>query len=193
MAYATQLTIGTGRKVSMNYQSQDATVTVTYQLEQHDKSVLDVVKEKAVELEKAHRSIWGTLKEMAAASPHPAMENSHDHTNSVEDTDSPPTNGQGFNGEAHNGHRPMQYRPANGYREPRNSPRHQERVQDPLTEPQERAIKALMYRNEMTWDDMHRLLETRFGVRRTDALTKMQASQLLTELQRKARNSITRT
>ena len=50
MAYATQLTISTGNKVSLNYQSQDVSVSLTYQLERDDGDVLHVVREKAAEV-----------------------------------------------------------------------------------------------------------------------------------------------
>jgi len=45
MAYATQMTLGTGNKVSVNYQSQEHSVSVTYQLEREDTNLLQVVQE----------------------------------------------------------------------------------------------------------------------------------------------------
>ena len=61
MAYATQITISTGNKVSLNYQSQEVSVTLTYQIEREDTDVLAVVKEKTVELAQAHHAAWQTL------------------------------------------------------------------------------------------------------------------------------------
>lgn len=63
MAYATQVTISTGNKVSLNYQSQEVSVTLTYQIEREDADVLAIVKEKTVELAQAHRAAWQTLRD----------------------------------------------------------------------------------------------------------------------------------
>jgi hypothetical protein len=63
MAYATQVTISTGNKVSLNYQSQEVSVTLTYQLEREDADVLAIVKEKTAELAEAHRSAWQILRD----------------------------------------------------------------------------------------------------------------------------------
>lgn len=70
MAYATQVTISTGNKVSLNYQSQEVSVTLTYQLEREDTDVLAVVREKTAELAQAHRLAWQGLHEAkVSASP----------------------------------------------------------------------------------------------------------------------------
>jgi len=63
MAYATQLTIGTGNKVSINYQSQDVSVSLTYQLEREDLDVLQVVREKAAEVALAHQTAWQRIRD----------------------------------------------------------------------------------------------------------------------------------
>ncbi len=63
MAYAVEVTIGTGNKVSLNYQSQEVNISVTYRLEREDKDVLAVVRDKADELVRAHALAWKRVKE----------------------------------------------------------------------------------------------------------------------------------
>jgi hypothetical protein len=63
MAYATQVTIGTGNKVSINYQSQDVSVSVTYELEREDTDVLVVAREKSGEVAAAHRIAWEHIRD----------------------------------------------------------------------------------------------------------------------------------
>jgi len=63
MAYAVEVTIGTGNKVSLNYQSQEVNVSLTYKLEREDRDVLALVREKADELVRAHALAWKRVKE----------------------------------------------------------------------------------------------------------------------------------
>lgn len=63
MAYPIEVTIGTGNKVSLNYQSQEVNVSVTYKLEREDRDVLTLVREKADELVRAHALAWKRVKE----------------------------------------------------------------------------------------------------------------------------------
>ncbi len=63
MAYAVEITLGTGNKVSLNYQSQEVNVSLTYRLEREDKDVLAVVEDKANELVRAHALAWKRVKE----------------------------------------------------------------------------------------------------------------------------------
>lgn len=63
MAYATQLTIGTGNKVSINYQTQDVSVALTYELEREDTDVLAVAREKSIEVAAAHRIAWERIRD----------------------------------------------------------------------------------------------------------------------------------
>lgn len=67
MAFATELTIGTGNKVSLNYQSHEVSVSVTYQLEREDSDVVAVVKEKTAELAQAHYAAWRELRDAKVA------------------------------------------------------------------------------------------------------------------------------
>jgi len=63
MAYAVEITLGTGNKVSLNYQSQEVNVSITYQLEREDTDVLALVGDKADELVRAHALAWKRVKE----------------------------------------------------------------------------------------------------------------------------------
>jgi hypothetical protein len=64
MAYAIQLTIGTASKVSLNFQSQEVNVSLTYQLEREDTDVLQAVQERAVEVAEAHRAAWQRIRDV---------------------------------------------------------------------------------------------------------------------------------
>ena len=63
MAYAVEITLGTGNKVSLNYQSQEVNVSLTYKLEREDTDVMEVVRDKADELVRAHTLAWKRVKE----------------------------------------------------------------------------------------------------------------------------------
>jgi len=63
MAYPIEVTIGTGNKVSLNYQSQEVNMSLTYKLEREDKDVLAIVRDKADELVRAHALAWKRVKE----------------------------------------------------------------------------------------------------------------------------------
>ena len=62
MAYPVQITLGTGNKVSVNYQSQEVNVEVTYQLERGEDDLLTVAREKAGEVVFVHKILWATIR-----------------------------------------------------------------------------------------------------------------------------------
>ncbi len=62
MAYPVQVTLGTGNKVSVNYQSQEVSVSVTYQLERGEDDLLSVAHEKADEVVAAHGVVWAKVR-----------------------------------------------------------------------------------------------------------------------------------
>lgn len=66
MAYPVELTLGTGNKVSLNYQSEEVNVSITYRLERGEENVLEVVRCKAPELIEAHRLAWERVREAKA-------------------------------------------------------------------------------------------------------------------------------
>ncbi len=69
MAYAVEVTIGTGNKVSLNYQSQEVGVSLTYKLEREDTDVLAIVQDKADELVRAHVLACKRVKEEEKPAP----------------------------------------------------------------------------------------------------------------------------
>jgi hypothetical protein len=54
MAFIARITLGTGDKVSADYQSSDCNVGVTWELERNDTNLLEFVEKKAGLLEEAH-------------------------------------------------------------------------------------------------------------------------------------------
>lgn len=62
MAYPVQITLGTGNKVSVNYQSQEVNVGVIYQLERGEDDVLAVAREKASEVVAVHKILWNKVR-----------------------------------------------------------------------------------------------------------------------------------
>ena len=62
MAYPIQLTIGAGNKVSVNYQSQEVNVSVTYQLESEDTDLLHFARDKASEVAAVHGIAWKQMQ-----------------------------------------------------------------------------------------------------------------------------------
>ncbi|MDE2106568.1 MAG: hypothetical protein KGL39_55650 [Patescibacteria group bacterium] len=58
MAFATRVTIGTGNKVTQSYQSQDVSVSVTYELERSDTDLIAFMAAKAAEVEACHTAVW---------------------------------------------------------------------------------------------------------------------------------------
>lgn len=64
MAYVTTVTIGTSNKVSVDYQSQEVSVSVTYQLERSDEDLQAFVETRTAEVEQAHSLIWRRIREL---------------------------------------------------------------------------------------------------------------------------------
>jgi hypothetical protein len=187
MAYATQITIGTGRKVSVNYQSQEVQVGVTYQLEREDQNLLQLVEAKAAEIETVHRRLWKKLKAERAqqeASPEdngngalPQREEYAGYQNGESRN-----NGYSSSGHSQNGHSD-ENGSFNGYHESNGSRSNGAAI----TEPQERAIYALTKKIQMDPEEVERTLRMRFEKTHIQQLSKREASQFIDELQRKQR------
>ena len=64
MAHVTAVTIGHTDRVSANYQSQEVSVSVTFQLERSDDDLQAFVEDKAAEVESAHGTIWRRIREL---------------------------------------------------------------------------------------------------------------------------------
>jgi len=85
MAYAVEVTIGTGNKVSLNYQSQEVNLSITYRLEREDTDVIAVVRDKADELVRAHALAWKRVKEGERPEPVKEEETLVDEASVLED------------------------------------------------------------------------------------------------------------
>jgi hypothetical protein len=174
MAYATQITIGTGRKVSVNYQSKEVQVGVTYQLEREDQNLLQLVEVKAAEIESVHRRLW---KKLNAENQQQEQTSTHSNGNGngalpQDENDAYQTNGNGHNGYSQNGHSSENGSRSNGAA---------------MTEAQERAIYALTRKIQMDAEEVERTLRMRFEKTHIQQLSKREASQFIDELQRKQR------
>jgi hypothetical protein len=187
MAYATQITIGTGRKVSVNYQSREVQVGVTYQLEREDQNLLQLVETKAAEIETVHRRLWKKLK--AERTQQEASSESNDNRalppqrqEYDEYQSGAQSNGHTSNGQSSNGYSSGE-NSSNGYHEPNGSPSNGATI----TEPQERAVYALTRKIQMDPEEVERTLRVRFEKTHIQQLTKREASQFIDELQRKQR------
>lgn len=64
MAIATEMSIGTSNKVTVDYQSQEVSISITFELERTDTDLQALVAEKAAEVERAHSSVWRRIREL---------------------------------------------------------------------------------------------------------------------------------
>jgi len=182
MAYATQITIGTGRKVSVNYQSQEVQVGVTYQLEREDQNLLQLVETKAAEIESVHRRLWKKLKAEHTQQETPSENNGNGALPPQRREHDEYQNGSQSKGYSSNGCS-SENGSSNGYHESNGSHSNGTTV----TEPQERAIYALTKKIQMDSEEVERTLRMRFEKTYIRSLTKREASQFIDELQRKQR------
>lgn len=187
MAYATQITIGTGRKVSVNYQSQEVQVGVTYQLEREDQNLLQLVETKAAEIESVHRRLWKKLKAERTQNEERPENNGNGALPPQRQQQDEYQNGAQSNGHSSNGYSQNGYSSeddsSNGYHQSNGS--HSNGAT--ITEPQERAIYALTKKIQMDPEEVERTLRMRFEKTHIQSLTKREASQFIDELQRKQR------
>jgi hypothetical protein len=162
MAYAVQLTIGTGQTISLNAQSQDVSVSLTYQMEREDADVLAVVEEKAREVAKAHRVASDFLKGVKAP-------------------------GKAFG--ADDGAAPMQRSaPQENVAAPGSGRAPDVGERDgTATEAQISALQALLARAIWGEERVREHLETHFGCSDLASLTREQCNAWLLELQRTLR------
>ena len=66
MAIATAVSIGTSNKVTMDYQSQEVSISVTFELERGDADLQAFVADKAAEVERAHSAVWRRIRDIRA-------------------------------------------------------------------------------------------------------------------------------
>jgi hypothetical protein len=68
MAVVTEVTISTGNTVGIGDQSRDVGIALTYRLEREDSDVMQVVREKAAEVARAHQAAWKSIRDEQVAS-----------------------------------------------------------------------------------------------------------------------------
>ena len=189
MAFVTSLTIGTASKVAMNFQSQEVSVTVTYQLERQDTDLMQIVEEKAAEVEQAHSTIWRRIRDLRAqqteeTSPQPVRSAPADATlaNPAGDTDEPADEAAA---EAPGAVTAESSPNSNG------TPPDGALLSEALaTSPQRRAIYALVTRADMSDEALRRLPQISFGKTQVEELITREAWLLLPELQRSEREKV---
>lgn len=163
MAFATEITIGTGSKMSANFQSQDFAVSLTYQLERDDVDLVQIAEEKAIEVEMLHSVIRRQILH-SRSQPAPEMP-----------TDSKPqTNSKS----ATNGAAPEEINPA----PPEMLETHREAA---ITAAQKRVVEKLVARAGLQDNELKNLLACRFGHNATEELTQRQGRMLIADLQRR--------
>lgn len=160
MAYATQLTIGTGNKVSLNYQSQDVNVSLTYELERGDTDVLAVVQEKAAEVAAVHRMAWKHIRDARVKG----------------ETIAPATPGSSIGASEPSGSPVVT-------RSPEESSDEEERA----TAGQQTALRALLAHLEWSEEQVTAQMAARFNCSDVEHLTQRQVAAWLLELQRNER------
>ena len=160
MAYPIQLTIGTGNKVSVNYQSQEVNVSVTYQLESEDTDLFHFARDKANEVAAVHGIAWKQMQGNAQAKSATRTE-----VKSSDKTDAKPE--------------PV----------PQNvKPKSEESVSETtITDGQLSALEALTIQASWSQEQTREMLRERFSKAELSALSTAQAAQLLLDLQRAER------
>ena len=160
MAYPIQLSIGTGNKVSVNYQSQEVNVSVTYQLEREDTDLLRFACDKASEVATVHGIAWEQIQSNAGAK---SVARKKVKSSDEMDSTSEPAPQKA----AHRSEEPM--------------------PQSPITDGQLAALEALTAQADWSQEQTRETLRERFEVAELSELSTAQAAQLLLDLQRTER------
>lgn len=172
MAHAVQLTISTGNRVSITTQSQEVSVSLTYELGREDTDVLAVTSEKACEVAAAHRIAWERMRD-AKVNGKKVSETEKSEAKLEE-----PSSGI----EEHLANLPSQQTA---------STKAENGVVDvpiaPLTSGQSAAIQALVAQAGWGEAQLQKYLCDHFGAQEISELSTAQAAQMLLELQREER------
>lgn len=184
MAIATEVTISTSNKVTFNYQSREVGVSLTYQLEREDTDVLELVREKAGEVARAHQAVWQKMRDEKAAHKRSASRNGQAAVkrSAVPFTGTKPSEDSSSAAQAKDTVKD----------EHMEDKSEEETPHVPSSEAQRRALIALFNASPLTDDEFETLLHERFGWSTVDELSHPQASRLLVELQRKERERLAR-
>jgi len=210
MAYPIQVTLTTGNKVSLNYQSQEVSVTLTYQLERHDTDVPALVQEKTKELAQAHQLAWQGLHEakVATVQPHPTpnptphlidspasaensnplssrradSESKHEVVSSESTAQDASSNNENPRENSHDlpASHSSSHLPPDEWLQPK-------APLEPVTLGQRGALRIMLQQARWTNEDIAAHLHTQFSCERIEELNGAQAAEWLLELQRAAR------
>jgi hypothetical protein len=165
MAYAIQATIGAGNKVSLNYQSQEVNVSLTYQLERQDTDVLHVIQEKAEEVARAHQAAWQRIHDVK-------VEGNAENRQKSPASD-PPSAGATAPGA---GEAALEAQAAASTA-----------ADEVATAGQQAALRALLTHTGVSDEQVREKLQADFSCSGIEELTRQQASQWLLQLQRRER------
>ena len=176
MAYPTEITIGTGSKMSANFQSNEFQVSLTYQLERGDVDLAQLAEEKAAEVENLHGLI---RQRILALRQKPVVEKSATDRTTASNGAAPP-------GKPEKDKTPETDRPLE-----KSSPEKSSRGDPPITTAQNRVVEKLVERCKISDDELQKLLVCRFGHNTVSDLTNRQAGLLIADLQRRLQRSET--
>lgn len=177
MAFATEITIGTGSKMSANYQSNEFNVSLTYQLERDDVDLLEIAEEKAAEVESLHAAIRRKILQLRVQ---PVMDAKGSGTQ--QSSPHPAANGSATIQAAVSSQAAVATLPAPVMRR-----------EASITESQKRVIAKLSERAGLTDSELEKLLSCRFGRRAVAELTQRQGRMLIADLQRRIQRLNTKT
>lgn len=176
MAYAVEVTISTGNKVSINYQSQEVGISLTYRLEREDSDVLAIVAEKAAEVVDAHARAWqevqGARKQSENLKKSGARSASSANGDSAEDENTAEIQAE-IQVESH-----------------QNSGEVATTLVAVSTPTQQSALRGLLLRCGWSEESIGQQLTIRYGCRRLEQLSERQAASWLLELQRSERQRV---
>lgn len=189
MAHAVQITIAAGNKVSLNYQSQEVEVSVTYQLEREDNDLLAVFRDKAEEVARAHKVAWHHVHNVRAKGA--VNEKGKDDTAPAPRVtmkgDQPAEGSQATQpSAAESSEEPIA--PSADDASPDED--HEEAVDEVASESQRTAIKTILRHSGWSDEQMNEHLSAHYSVSAIEFLTRRQASQWLLELQRSEREKV---
>jgi hypothetical protein len=177
MAFATEITIGTGSKMSANYQSNEFNVSLTYQLERDDVDLLEIAEEKAAEVETLHTAIRRKILQLRVQ---PVMDAKGNGTQ--QSSPHPAANGSTTTQVAVSSQVAVPASPAPGMQH-----------EASITEAQKRVASKLVERADLTGNELEKLLSCRFGRRAVAELTQRQGRMLIADLQRRIQRLNTKT
>lgn len=176
MAYATEITIGTGSKMSANYQSNEFQVSLTYQLERGDTDLAQLAEEKAAEVENLHGLI---RQRVLALRQKPVVEKSIiEKSNSNKATSNgaaPPDKSENDKFETDKSETVNPPIESSSEKSSHGDP--------PITTAQKRVVEKLVERCTMSDEELQKLLVCRYGHNAVSNLTNRQAGLLIADLQ----------